>query len=146
LGTFWKSGNPKYGNLVPRDVATRAIFKVVYEHGLGIDGNPMVYLDLTHIDRKILDRKLEGILENLREIRGRRSTRRAHENLPRHALHHGRPVGGLQASNQRSRHICGGRGPNINITALTGWARIHWCLVSTAVSSPAQRPCNMHAG
>jgi succinate dehydrogenase / fumarate reductase flavoprotein subunit len=48
---------------VPRDVATRAIFKVVYEYNLGIDGKPMVYLDLTHIDRKILDRKLEGILE-----------------------------------------------------------------------------------
>jgi succinate dehydrogenase / fumarate reductase, flavoprotein subunit len=48
---------------VPRDVATRAIHKVVYENGLGIEGKPMVYLDLTHIDRKILDRKLEGILE-----------------------------------------------------------------------------------
>ena len=36
---------------------------MVYEHDLGIDGKPMVYLDLTHIDRKILDRKLEGILE-----------------------------------------------------------------------------------
>ena len=38
-------------------------FQVVYEHNLGIDGKPMVYLDLTHIDRKTLDRKLEGILE-----------------------------------------------------------------------------------
>jgi succinate dehydrogenase / fumarate reductase flavoprotein subunit len=60
---FLEEWYPKYGNLVPRDVATRAIHKVVYEHGLGIDGQPMVYLDLTHIDRKILDRKLEGILE-----------------------------------------------------------------------------------
>jgi len=60
---FLEEWYPKYGNLVPRDVATRAIFKVVYEHNLGIDGKPMVYLDLTHIDRKILDRKLEGILE-----------------------------------------------------------------------------------
>jgi succinate dehydrogenase / fumarate reductase, flavoprotein subunit len=60
---FLEEWYPKYGNLVPRDVATRAIFKVVYEHHLGIDGQPMVYLDLTHIDRKILDRKLEGILE-----------------------------------------------------------------------------------
>ena len=48
---------------MPRDVATRAIFKVVYENKLGIDGKPMVYLDLTHIDRAMLDRKLEGILE-----------------------------------------------------------------------------------
>src|SRR5215475_9646917 len=60
---FLEEWYPKYGNLVPRDVATRAIHKVVYEHNLGIDGKPMVYLDLTHIDRKILDRKLEGILE-----------------------------------------------------------------------------------
>jgi len=60
---FLEEWYPKYGNLVPRDIATRAIHKVVYEHNLGIDGQPMVYLDLTHIDRKILDRKLEGILE-----------------------------------------------------------------------------------
>jgi succinate dehydrogenase / fumarate reductase flavoprotein subunit len=60
---FLEEWYPKYGNLVPRDVATRAIFKVVFENKLGIDGKPMVYLDLTHIDRKTLDRKLEGILE-----------------------------------------------------------------------------------
>jgi succinate dehydrogenase / fumarate reductase flavoprotein subunit len=60
---FLEEWYPKYGNLVPRDVATRAIHKVVYEHNLGIDGQPMVYLDLTHIDRKVLDKKLEGILE-----------------------------------------------------------------------------------
>jgi succinate dehydrogenase / fumarate reductase flavoprotein subunit len=60
---FLEEWYPKYGNLVPRDVATRAIHKVVYEHHLGIDGQPMVYLDLTHIDRKTLDKKLEGILE-----------------------------------------------------------------------------------
>jgi succinate dehydrogenase / fumarate reductase flavoprotein subunit len=60
---FLEDWYPKYGNLVPRDVATRAIHKVVYELGLGIEGQPMVYLDLTHIDRETLNRKLEGILE-----------------------------------------------------------------------------------
>jgi succinate dehydrogenase / fumarate reductase flavoprotein subunit len=60
---FLEEWYPKYGNLVPRDVATRAIHKVVYEHGLGLEGQPMVYLDLTHIDRATLDRKLGGILE-----------------------------------------------------------------------------------
>jgi len=60
---FLEEWYPKYGNLVPRDVATRAIHKVVYEHHLGVEGQPMVYLDLTHIDRKVLDKKLEGILE-----------------------------------------------------------------------------------
>ncbi len=60
---FLEEWYPKYGNLVPRDIATRAIHKVVYEEHLGIDGQPMVYLDLTHIDRATLNRKLEGILE-----------------------------------------------------------------------------------
>ncbi len=60
---FLEEWYPKYGNLVPRDVATRAIHRVVYEFGLGLDGQPMVYLDLTHIDRATLDRKLGGILE-----------------------------------------------------------------------------------
>jgi succinate dehydrogenase / fumarate reductase flavoprotein subunit len=60
---FLEEWYPKYGNLVPRDIATRAIHKVVYEEHLGIDGQPMVYLDLTHIDRETLNRKLEGILE-----------------------------------------------------------------------------------
>ncbi len=60
---FLEEWYPKYGNLVPRDVATRAIHKVVYEHDLGVEGQPMVYLDLTHIERSVLDRKLEGILE-----------------------------------------------------------------------------------
>jgi succinate dehydrogenase / fumarate reductase flavoprotein subunit len=60
---FLEEWYPKYGNLVPRDIATRAIHKVVFENGLGLDGQPMVYLDLTHIDRATLNRKLEGILE-----------------------------------------------------------------------------------
>ncbi len=60
---FLEERYPKYGNLVPRDIATREIFKVVYEDNMGIDGQPMVYLDLTHIDRATLNRKLEGILE-----------------------------------------------------------------------------------
>jgi succinate dehydrogenase / fumarate reductase flavoprotein subunit len=60
---FLEEWYPKYGNLVPRDIATRAIHRVVYDLGLGLDGQPMVYLDLTHIDRETLNHKLEGILE-----------------------------------------------------------------------------------
>ncbi len=60
---FLEEWYPKYGNLVPRDIATRAIHRIVYQENLGIDGQPMVYLDLTHIDRATLNRKLEGILE-----------------------------------------------------------------------------------
>ena len=60
---FLEEWYPKYGNLVPRDVATRAIHKVVFEHGLGIDGKAMVYLDVTHLPREMLTRKLGGVLE-----------------------------------------------------------------------------------
>jgi len=60
---FLEEWYPKYGNLVPRDVATRAIHKVVYEMKMGLVGEPAVYLDVSHIPREILERKLEGILE-----------------------------------------------------------------------------------
>jgi succinate dehydrogenase / fumarate reductase flavoprotein subunit len=59
---FLEERYPKYGNLVPRDIATREIFKIVYEDNMGIDGQPMVYLDLTHLSKEKLH-KLEGILE-----------------------------------------------------------------------------------
>jgi len=60
---FLEEWYPKYGNLVPRDIATRAIHRIVYQEDLGIDGQPMVYLDVSHIDRATLEKKIEGILE-----------------------------------------------------------------------------------
>jgi succinate dehydrogenase flavoprotein subunit len=67
---FLEDWYPAYGNLVPRDIATRAIFKVVFEMGLGINGEPMVYLDVTHVDPKMLDRKLGGVLEIYEKFMG----------------------------------------------------------------------------
>jgi succinate dehydrogenase / fumarate reductase flavoprotein subunit len=60
---FLEEWYPKYGNLVPRDVASRAIFKVVKEMGLGVEGEDVVYLDLSHIPTKKLNERLGGILE-----------------------------------------------------------------------------------
>jgi len=60
---FLEEWYPKYANLVPRDVATRAIHKIVFEEKLGVGGDAAVYLDVTHLPRETLDRKLEGILE-----------------------------------------------------------------------------------
>ncbi len=60
---FLEEKYPKYGNLVPRDIATREIFDVCVNQKLGIDGQNMVYLDLTHIPTEELNRKLSGILE-----------------------------------------------------------------------------------
>ncbi len=60
---FLEEKYPKYGNLVPRDIATREIFHVCVDLGMGIDGQNQVYLDLTHMDPDYLTRKLGGILE-----------------------------------------------------------------------------------
>jgi succinate dehydrogenase flavoprotein subunit len=59
---FLEEKYPAYGNLVPRDIATREIFQVCIE-GMGIGGQNQVYLDLTHIPAEVLDRKLGAILE-----------------------------------------------------------------------------------
>jgi len=59
---FLEEKYPAYGNLVPRDIATREIFQVCID-GLGIGGQNQVYLDLTHIPAETLDRKLGAILE-----------------------------------------------------------------------------------
>lgn len=67
---FLEEWYPKYGNLVPRDVASRAIYKAVHEMGLGIDGEAKVYLDLSHLDSKYLDRKLGGIMEIYEKFAG----------------------------------------------------------------------------
>ena len=60
---FLEEKYPAYGNLVPRDIATREIFDVCVNQRLGVDGESKVYLDLSHIDAKVLDAKLGGILE-----------------------------------------------------------------------------------
>ena len=67
---FLEEMYPAYGNLVPRDIATRAIFKVVFEMGLGVGGQNAVYLDLTHKDPRELTRKLGGVLEIYEKFMG----------------------------------------------------------------------------
>lgn len=59
---FLEEKYPAYGNLVPRDIATREIFQVCIE-GHGVKGENQVYLDLTHIPAETLTRKLGAILE-----------------------------------------------------------------------------------
>ena len=59
---FLEEKYPAYGNLVPRDIATREIFQVCID-GFGVGGENQVYLDLTHIPAEVLDRKLGAILE-----------------------------------------------------------------------------------
>ncbi len=68
---FLEERYPQYGNLVPRDIATREIFDICVNEGLSVEqGRMCVYLDLTHIERSELDRKLGGILEIYEKFQG----------------------------------------------------------------------------
>ncbi|MBD7969689.1 succinate dehydrogenase flavoprotein subunit [Paenibacillus gallinarum] len=67
---FLEEKYPSYGNLVPRDIATREIFDVCVSQKLGINGENMVYLDLSHKDPKELDVKLGGIIEIYEKFMG----------------------------------------------------------------------------
>jgi len=68
---FLEDRYPQYGNLVPRDIATREIFNVCVSEGLSVEKDKQcVYLDLTHIPRRELDRKLGGILEIYEKFQG----------------------------------------------------------------------------
>ncbi|MDH3716817.1 MAG: succinate dehydrogenase flavoprotein subunit [Planctomycetota bacterium] len=68
---FLEDRYPEYGNLVPRDIATREIFSVCTEDGLSVDKDRLcVYLDLTHLSRNVLDKKLGGILEIYEKFQG----------------------------------------------------------------------------
>ncbi len=68
---FLEERYPKYGNLVPRDIATREIFDICTTDGLSVEKDKLcVYLDLTHIPRETLNRKLGGILEIYEKFQG----------------------------------------------------------------------------
>ncbi|NLF70855.1 MAG: succinate dehydrogenase flavoprotein subunit [Candidatus Anammoximicrobium sp.] len=68
---FLEQRYPKYGNLVPRDIATREIFDICVNEGLSVEKDRQcVYLDLTHIDADELTRKLGGILDIYEKFQG----------------------------------------------------------------------------
>ena len=94
---FLEEWYPKFGNLVPRDVATRAIYKIVFEQKMGLAGLNAVYLDLTHLPREMLDRKLEGVLEIYQKFVGPDPREEPMKVFP--AMHY--TMGGLWVDNER---------------------------------------------
>lgn len=67
---FLEERYPKYGNLVPRDIATREIFDVCVNHGLSVEkGRLCVYLDVTELE-PATQKKLDGILEIYEKFQG----------------------------------------------------------------------------
>jgi len=68
---FLEERYPEYGNLVPRDIATREIFDICVNDGLSVEKDRQcVYLDLTHIPADELTRKLGGIMEIYEKFQG----------------------------------------------------------------------------
>jgi succinate dehydrogenase / fumarate reductase flavoprotein subunit len=67
---------PGYGNLVPRDIASRALFQICFHDKRGIFNERTgrneneVYLDLTHKSEAFLREKLAGILEIYEKFAG----------------------------------------------------------------------------
>jgi succinate dehydrogenase / fumarate reductase flavoprotein subunit len=67
---FLEERYPKYGNLVPRDIATREIFDVCVNQGLSVEqGRLCVYLDVTELP-PATQQKLDGILEIYEKFQG----------------------------------------------------------------------------
>jgi len=66
---FLEDKYPGYGNLVPRDIASRELFKKCFHEKRGIydpksaRNENEVYLDVTHLPREVLTKKLAGVLE-----------------------------------------------------------------------------------
>ena len=96
---FLEDRYPKYGNLVPRDIATREIFNVCTLEGLSVEKDrPCVYLDVSHLPRDLLDRKLAGILEIYERFQGVDPRRHPMKIFP--AVHYS--MGGLWVDYERT--------------------------------------------
>jgi succinate dehydrogenase / fumarate reductase, flavoprotein subunit len=100
---FLEEKYPKYKNLVPRDIATREIFHVVYELGYRVEGQACVYLDVSHLDKDFLKRKLLGILEIYEKFMGEDPFHRPMKIFP--AMHY--TMGGLWVDYDQQTNITG---------------------------------------
>lgn len=59
---------PSFGNLVPRDIASREVLRVC-EMGLGVDGKMQVYLDVSHLP-PASQHKLDSVLDIYHKFTG----------------------------------------------------------------------------
>ncbi len=95
---FLEERYPKYGNLVPRDIATREIFDVCVNHNLSVEqGRLCVYLDVTELAPET-QKKLDGILEIYEKFQGDNPRKIPMKIFP--AVHYS--MGGLWADFERN--------------------------------------------
>jgi succinate dehydrogenase / fumarate reductase flavoprotein subunit len=100
---FLEEWYPTYGNTVPRDVASRAIFRVCRHMGLGVRGQDIVYLDLSHRPREFLQSRLGDILQMYRTFSGKDPYTEPMEVFP--AMHYS--MGGLWVDWEKDSHTGG---------------------------------------
>lgn len=66
---FMERYAPTLVDLAPRDIVSRCIYREL-RAGNGIDGKWFVHLDLTHLDRKVLEKRLPDITDFVRTYLG----------------------------------------------------------------------------
>ncbi len=66
---FMERYSPKLMDLAPRDMVSRAIYFEIKD-GRGIDGKDYVHLDLRHLGREVIEKKLPDITEFVRTYMG----------------------------------------------------------------------------
>src|SRR5438270_5070397 len=108
---FLEEKYPKYKNLVPRDIASREIFKAVRHEGLGVGGKDQVYLDIVNPDREVsqgrgpdeIAQRVEGVVEIYEKFAGEDPRKTPMLVFP--AVHYS--MGGLWVDYQQMTNIPG---------------------------------------
>ena len=104
---------PSFGNLVPRDIASRQA-KNVCDEGRGVgplvgDFRRGVYLDFTdaidRLGRAAVEAKYGNLFEEYALITGGEPVPGTHADLPRRALRHGRALGRLRPAADHPRAV-----------------------------------------
>ena len=115
---FLEEWYPAFGNTVPRDVASRSIWKAVKDMGMGIRGEDRVYLDLTHLPKDFLHTRLGAILEMYQTFTGVDPFEMPMEIFP--AVHYS--MGGLGIDWEKDEESGGMKGgsPRNHQTAIPG--------------------------
>ena len=118
---------PSFGNLVPRDVASRNA-KQACDDGRGVGESGLaVYLDFEDAIQRLGAGGHQGEVRqpvpDVPEDHRRGSVQGADADLPGHPLHDGRPLGGLQPDEHRARACTCSARRTSPITARTGSAR-----------------------
>ena len=136
---FLERRYPAFGNLVPRDVASRAAKREVDAgRGVGPQKNG-VYLDfadaIARLGRDVDRGALRQPLRDVRAHHRRGPVPGPDAHLPRHPLHDGRALGRLQPDEQRARPLRARRGELLRPRRQPPRCRARSCRVSPTATS-----------